>query len=58
MYTMPNLRGLTIAQVIDMIEYLPVDYSFAGSGVVVKQVPSAGSRIQVGGQCRVVFGEK
>jgi len=58
MYSMPNLKGLTIAQAIDMIEYLPIDYSFTGSGVVVRQLPQAGRRIKVGGKCRIVFGEK
>jgi cell division protein FtsI (penicillin-binding protein 3) len=56
-YVMPDLEGLTMAQVIEMIEYLPLEYSFQGSGVVLRQYPPAGKRIRSGITCRLVMGE-
>lgn len=57
-FVMPDLEGLTVAQVIDMMEVLPVELRLRGSGVVLKQYPSPGKRVSPGGKCLITFGEE
>lgn len=57
-FIMPDLEGLTVAQVIDMMEVLPVELRLRGSGVVLKQYPSPGKRVSPGGKCLITFGEE
>ncbi len=56
--TMPDLEGLTVAQVIEMLEAFPVEYRLRGSGVALKQYPLPGKRISPGGICLITFGEE
>lgn len=57
-FVMPDLSGLTLAQVIDMMEPIPVEIRLVGSGVVLKQHPAAGRRIAHGDRCVITFGEE
>jgi cell division protein FtsI (penicillin-binding protein 3) len=57
-FIMPDLEGLTVAQVIDMMEALPVELRLRGSGIVLKQYPSPGKRISQGIKCLITLGEE
>jgi beta-lactam-binding protein with PASTA domain len=57
-FIMPDLEGLTAAQVIEMMEALPVEIRLNGSGIVVKQYPLPGKKMLPGKECVITLGEE
>jgi cell division protein FtsI (penicillin-binding protein 3) len=52
---MPNLNGLTIRQVLDLLHRSGIHCRFEGSGLAVDQDPSPGTSITPGSTCLVRF---
>ena len=52
---MPDLKGLTIRQVLDLLHRSGLHCRFEGSGLAVSQEPSPGTAISPGGACLVKF---
>jgi cell division protein FtsI (penicillin-binding protein 3) len=52
---MPDLRGRTIRQVLDLLHRSGVQVRFEGSGMAVSQEPSPGTAISPGTTCLVKF---
>ncbi len=52
---MPDLKGLTIRQVLDRLHHSGLIYRFEGSGLAVNQEPSPGTPIAPGINCLVEF---
>jgi cell division protein FtsI (penicillin-binding protein 3) len=57
-FIMPDLEGLTAAQVLEMMEALPVEIRLNGSGIVVKQYPLPGKGMLPGKQCVITLGDE
>ncbi|MDP3181536.1 MAG: penicillin-binding protein [Desulfobaccales bacterium] len=55
LHVMPDLRGLTIRQVLDLLHRSGLHCRFEGSGMAVGQEPSPGTAISPGGTCLVKF---
>ncbi|NMB41226.1 MAG: PASTA domain-containing protein [Firmicutes bacterium] len=51
----PDLRGMTVKEVGEVLSRLNLKLKPAGSGVVVKQEPAAGTNIQMGSVIKVHF---
>jgi cell division protein FtsI/penicillin-binding protein 2 len=51
--TMPDLRGQGMKSVIRICSGLGLKLRFDGNGMVVKQYPAPGTRVQRGGECRI-----
>jgi membrane peptidoglycan carboxypeptidase len=54
-WILPDLKGLTARQVLDVCETIKCDVSFQGSGVVVKQNPGPGTSFKEGQTLEVAF---
>jgi cell division protein FtsI (penicillin-binding protein 3) len=52
---MPDLKGLTIRQVLDLLHNTGMRFRFEGSGLATGQEPSAGTLITPGATCLVNF---
>jgi cell division protein FtsI (penicillin-binding protein 3) len=52
---MPDVRGLTIRQVIDLLHKSGLHFRFEGSGLAAGQDPAPGSPISPGDTCAVKF---
>jgi hypothetical protein len=52
---MPDLNGLTIRQVLDLLHRSGLQCRFEGSGLAVGQDPSPGTPITPGATCKVRF---
>ena len=52
---MPDLRGCTIRQVLDLLKGAGLKYRMEGSGLAVNQEPSPGTAITPGATCSVRF---
>ncbi len=53
---MPDLRGLTMREVLKRMESVPVRLKFVGSGVVIEQKPEPAAELQDVETCTLVFG--
>jgi cell division protein FtsI (penicillin-binding protein 3) len=54
--TMPDLKGYTIRQVLNILHHSGLRCRFEGSGMAVSQEPAPGAPITPGGVCVVRFG--
>ncbi|MBM4327723.1 MAG: penicillin-binding protein [Deltaproteobacteria bacterium] len=54
-WVLPDLKGLTARQVLDVCETIKCDASFQGSGVAVRQNPAAGAPFKEGQTLEVAF---
>jgi cell division protein FtsI (penicillin-binding protein 3) len=52
---MPNLKGYTIRQVLDLLNRSGLKCRLEGSGMAVSQEPSPGAAITPGDTCLVKF---
>lgn len=52
---MPDLAGLSMAKVLDILGPQPVEVKYEGSGLVVEQDPPPGSMLSPGQLCQVRF---
>jgi len=52
---MPDLKGYTIRQVLNLLTRSGLKYRLEGSGMAVSQEPSPGTTISPGATCRVKF---
>ena len=52
---MPNLNGMTMREVIDLMSAYSIELEYMGSGQVVGQTPLAGEPIGVGQLCSILF---
>ncbi|MDR3203382.1 MAG: transpeptidase family protein [Deltaproteobacteria bacterium] len=52
---MPQVTGLTMREVLDLLAVYNLDLELEGSGVAVSQEPKGGERVKSGGLARVVF---
>ncbi len=52
---MPDLRGRTIREVLDLLNHAGLKCRLDGSGLAVSQEPSPGTAIEPGGTCSVKF---
>jgi cell division protein FtsI (penicillin-binding protein 3) len=52
---MPDLSGLSMRHVIDMMSEYDVQFTFTGSGLAVWQQPSPGNKLAAGQVCQVRF---
>ncbi len=52
---MPNLSGLTMRQVMEVMSEYSVDLEYLGSGHVVGQSPGPGTSVGAGQTCSVIF---
>ena len=52
---MPNLVGLSMRRVLDLMAQCGVDLTFTGSGQAVWQAPMPGEAVSVGQTCSVRF---
>lgn len=55
---MPDLRGMTMRRVIDLLSPYSLKLQVEGSGVAVSQSPAPGEKIEIGRPCRVAFKRK
>ncbi len=55
---MPDLKGLTMVEAIELLDSLGVEYEMKGSGIVVSQYPRPGRKVSGKTRCVVVFGEE
>ncbi len=53
---MPDLRGLSMGRVVDVMGRYPVKLNLVGTGVVRLQTPAPGQILVPGGECTVTFG--
>lgn len=53
--TMPNLTGLTMVEVADLLKNLDLNLEFNGTGIVAGQEPEAGQKVKRGNTIRVNF---
>jgi stage V sporulation protein D (sporulation-specific penicillin-binding protein) len=52
---MPDLKGYTIRQVLDLLNHTGLKCRVEGSGLAVSQEPSPGTAINPGTTCSVKF---
>jgi beta-lactam-binding protein with PASTA domain len=52
---MPDVRGMTMREVIRTLAPYQLKIKFAGSGFAAKQLPHAGKEIHPGTECLVTF---
>ncbi|RMG58048.1 MAG: PASTA domain-containing protein [Deltaproteobacteria bacterium] len=55
---MPDLKGLTMVEVVDLLDSLGLEYELKGSGLAAGQFPAPGKRVKRGRTCRVYFREE
>ncbi|MBF8258856.1 MAG: ftsI [Actinobacteria bacterium] len=55
---MPDLRGLSMGRVVDVMGRYSVKLNLAGTGVARQQSPAAGHLLGPGTECSVIFGGK
>ncbi len=53
---MPDLKGLSMGKVVDVMGRFSVRLELVGTGVATKQVPDAGDLLVPGTECTVTFG--
>ncbi|MBI4042371.1 MAG: penicillin-binding protein [Deltaproteobacteria bacterium] len=56
-YMIPSLRGLTMREVAELFNEVPVKVRFRGSGVVRDQNPPAESMVSAGATCVITFAQ-
>ncbi len=54
-WNMPDLRGMSLRAALRRLEGVPVRFSIEGAGVVKKQQPSPGTRLEKGTPCRLIL---
>ena len=52
---MPALKGMSIREVLKVLNNYPVKIKIKGSGLAFRQYPKVGSKIKKGMKCNVVF---
>jgi cell division protein FtsI (penicillin-binding protein 3) len=54
-FTIPNLAGLTVREVLSLLDGQDITVAIEGSGVAVRQEPGPGQVIKNGDECRIYF---
>lgn len=52
---MPDVRGMTMTQIIELLSEYSLRLEFEGSGVAFRQNPRAGNRLTKGQRCQIAF---
>ena len=54
-FSVPNLQGMTVREVLSLLEGQDISVAIEGTGIAFQQEPGPGQLIKSGGMCRVYF---